>query len=173
MGSGGLIVPGWILTDMEQLDILRKEDWRTYFRTNSIRAILAEHVWEHLSTNEGIEAARLCFQYLRPGGRLRVAVPDGLHPDPVYVDAVKPGGTGPGAEDHKVLYSWRTLRAVFEKAGFETRAIEYFDEDGQFRAVEWDPGEGMIRRSSRFDDRNRDGQLRYTSIIIDAIKPRA
>jgi predicted SAM-dependent methyltransferase len=162
---------GWLVTDIDQLNILVDQDWRRFFVPNSLEAILAEHVWEHLSAEQGLDAARLCFRYLRPGGRLRVAVPDGLHPDPAYIDAVKPGGGGPGADDHKVLYTYPTLRALFENAGFTTRTLEYFDEGGAFHAVEWSRADGMIRRSVRFDDRNQVGQLRYTSIIIDAIKP--
>ena len=117
LGSGETAIPGWIPTDVDQLNILVDGDWRRFFAADSIDAILAEHVWEHLSQDEGIEAARLCFRHLRPGGRLRIAVPDGLHPDQQYVDAVRPGGTGPGAEDHKVLYSCRSLQDVLAKGG--------------------------------------------------------
>ena len=52
-----------------------------YFNEGSIDAILAEHVWEHLAEEEGLAAAKCCYRYLRPGGYLRVAVPDGFHPD--------------------------------------------------------------------------------------------
>jgi len=171
LGSGGVRVPGWIMTDIEQLDILRGEDWAVYFRPASLDAILAEHVWEHLSEEDGVAAARHCFRHLRPGGRLRIAVPDGLHPDPQYIDAVRPGGTGPGAGDHKVLYTCRSLQEALERAGFHARPLEYFDEGGFFHATVWDPQDGMIRRSARFDDRNRNGELRYTSIVMDAMKP--
>lgn len=39
-------------------------------------AFLAEHVWEHLSLDDAHRATRNCQRYLRPGGRLRLAVPD-------------------------------------------------------------------------------------------------
>lgn len=39
-------------------------------------AFVAEHVWEHLSLSDAHVAARNCQRYLRPGGRLRIAVPD-------------------------------------------------------------------------------------------------
>lgn len=171
IGSGGIPVPGWLVTDIDQLNILADGDWRRYFAPGSIDTILAEHVWEHFSMDEGAAAARLCFRYLRLGGRLRIAVPDGLHPDPGYVNAVRPGGTGPGAEDHKVLYTWRAFQNLFQEAGFSTRLLEYFDEKGQFHAVEWNPSDGMIRRSLHFDSRNAGGDLNYSSIVIDAIKP--
>jgi predicted SAM-dependent methyltransferase len=172
LGSGETAIPGWILTDIDQLNVLKDGDWRRYFAPNSIDSMLAEHVWEHMSEQDGIDAARLCFKYLRPGGRLRIAVPDGFHPDPRYVDAVKPGGSGPGADDHKVLYSCRSLQVALSAAGFQPFPLEYFDEDRRFHAVDWDADDGMIQRSARFDDRNRDGEMRYTSIIVDCLKPR-
>lgn len=39
-------------------------------------AFSAEHVWEHLSLHDAHRATRNCFRNLRPGGRLRLAVPD-------------------------------------------------------------------------------------------------
>lgn len=171
LGSGGISPRGWIATDIDQLDISAERDWQRYFSPGSVDAILAEHVWEHLSWQDGAAAARLCFKYLRAGGYLRIAVPDGLHPDPQYIDAVKPGGTGPGANDHKVLYTCETLQRHLATAGFDVRALEYFDEEGQFHARTWDPADGLVRRSARFDERNQDGTLRYTSIIVDAVKP--
>lgn len=170
LGAGGIPVKGWLLTDIEQLNILLDRDWRFYFRPSSIDAMVAEHVWEHLDHEDALRAAQLCFRYMRPGGRLRVAVPDMFHPMPEYIDAVKPGGSGPGADDHKVLYAWSALRRLFEEAGFSTTALEYFDEQGKFHSIDWNPEEGMIRRSRRFDPRNQDGVLHYTSVIVDAIK---
>ena len=135
-------------------------------------AILAEHVWEHLTQKEGLIAAKMCFQYLQPGGRLRIAVPDGCNPDSNYRKWVQPGGTGPGADDHKILYTYDSLQQLLVEAGFHTELLEYFDSSGQFHFVEWDPSDGMIRRSRRFDARNQGGKLGYTSLIVDAWKPR-
>lgn len=39
-------------------------------------AFLAEHVLEHLSLQDAHHAARNCHRFLRPGGRMRIAVPD-------------------------------------------------------------------------------------------------
>lgn len=171
LGSAGFADPGWIATDRDRLDILADRDWRRHFRPASLDAILAEHVWEHLDAADGLAAGRLCLAYLKPGGYARIAVPDGLHPDPDYIEAVRPGGSGPGAEDHKLLYTYKTLGALFEAAGFRVELLEYFDEVGRFHAEHWDPAGGTIRRSLRFDPRNADGGHIYTSVIIDAIKP--
>lgn len=138
---------------------------------NTVNAILAEHVWEHLDCKAAITAAQNCFKYLMPGGYIRVAVPDGMYPDQEYIDYVKPGGYGAGSDDHYVLYTYETLTAVFVSVGFEISLLEYFDEPGTFHFQEWSPADGMISRSSRFDSRNGTRELAYTSIILDAIKP--
>ena len=170
VGASGVFSDSWIQTDVEYLNLLKPEHWRAYFRKNSIDAILAEHVWEHLSQDEGLQAAERCFEYLKPGGYLRVAVPDGCHPDQEYVSQVKVGGTGSGADDHKVLYTFESLRSLFTTAGFTVALLEYFDEEGNFHFENWDPDAGLICRSKRFDSRNQSGMLRYTSIILDAHK---
>jgi predicted SAM-dependent methyltransferase len=48
---------------------------------------------------------------------------------------------------------------------------EYYDRSGSFRFSEWNPADGMIRRSMRFDERNSPQRLAYTSVVIDAVKP--
>jgi predicted SAM-dependent methyltransferase len=172
LGASSTFDPGWIPTEIGALNILHPKDWERFFQPDSIDAMLAEHVWEHLTEAEGLAGAELCRKYLRPGGYLRIAVPDGWHPNPEYISWVKVGGTGAGASDHKVLYTCRSLKELLERAGFEVRLYEYFDEQGKFHFQEWSPGEGKIHRSKRFDKRNRNGALNYTSIVADAVKPK-
>jgi predicted SAM-dependent methyltransferase len=171
VGSSGIYEPGWIPTEMDYLNLLKPADWRRVFSENSLTAILAEHVWEHLTPEDGLLAALTCHNYLRPGAHLRLAVPDGFHPDRDYRDWVRPGGCGPGADDHKVLYTHVTLAAMLAQAGFMIELLEYFDATGHFHESRWDPADGMVHRSRRFDERNRGGALRYTSLVVDARKP--
>lgn len=175
IGASGRYDEGWIPTEKDYLNLLRPEDWARFFPPESVAALLAEHVWEHLTAEEARIAAETCFTYLRPGGYLRIAVPDGLHPDPAYIATVEVQ-TQPDAlgllyrNDHRVLYTYHTARALFEAAGFRVEMLEYFDEGGNFQEVEWSERQGTIWRSRRFDPRNRDGRLAYTSIILDAVK---
>ena len=173
IGTSGVDQRSWIPTDVEYLNMLKPEDWAAFFVPESIDAILAEHVWEHLTASDAVTAASNCFRYLKPGGYIRVAVPDGFHPDPSYIGWVKPGGSGLGSDDHKVLYDYHSFAQVFEKAGFETQLLEYFDESGKFHANEWDVQKGMVWRSQKFDERNLNGKLVYTSIIMDAWKDKS
>lgn len=171
IGASGVEYPGWLSTDRAQIDVARRECFARHWRRNSRWAFLAEHVWEHLEPNDAKLAAENCFEFLRPGGRLRIAVPDGLHPDPDYQERVRPGGLGAGAMDHKVLYTFMTLKELLEAAGFEVEMLEYWDETRTFNFREWSSDDGYIRRSCRFDPRNQGGSLAYTSLIVDARKP--
>ncbi|MFH1827618.1 MAG: hypothetical protein ABH812_04325 [bacterium] len=170
VGSSNIYQQGWAASEIYFLNLLHEKGWKKFFNKNSIDAILAEHVWEHLSKKEGIKAAKLCYSYLKYGGYLRVAVPDGNHPIKEYLDWVKPKGKGPGAYDHKVLYTYQTFADLFKSVGFSVNLFEYFDNKGKFRYTNWNPNEGMIYRSAKFDKRNSSGTLAYTSIILDAKK---
>jgi predicted SAM-dependent methyltransferase len=168
VGAAGTRYDGWVSTNEPLLNLLRSESWKAWLDEDSIKMILAEHVWEHLSEPEGIVAAKNCFQFLAPGGRLRLAVPDALKPDPVYHEHCRPGRC-PG---HKVFYDYRSLSQVLRAAGFTVRLLEYWDELGTFHESVWSSSDGHIRRSHRFDVRNKGGsELNYTSVIIDGIKP--
>lgn len=126
IGAGAKREPGWIRTQIEFLNLLEPTDWESFFQPDSIDAMLAEHVWEHLTLEEGRAAAKTCFKYLKAGAWLRVAVPDGFHPNPTYVEWVKVGGASPGqiANGHKVLYTYRALAELFETCGFEVVLYE-------------------------------------------------
>ena len=108
---------------------------------------------------------------MAPGGTLRIAVPDGYHPDKDYIDWVKVGGNGFGADDHKILYNYYIMKTKLEKVGFKVELLEYWDENGVFHFTDWSSEAGFIRRSKNNDERNQSGKLKYTSLIVDAIKP--
>src|SRR5690554_2271245 len=88
LGAGGIYQEGWIATDIDRLNIVQEQDWHALFVPNSIDVLLAEHVWEHLTLEEGVIGLKHCFQFLKPGGYFRIAVPDGNHPDPEYIEYV-------------------------------------------------------------------------------------
>lgn len=170
IGSGQRFTDGWVPTEQHFLDLLKVNTWLKYFKKNGIDSLLAEHVWEHLTPEQGKKAAETCHTFLKKGGHLRVAVPDGFHPNPEYIDYVKPGGHGAGADDHKVLYNYKSFSTLFSENSFEINLLEYFDENGEFQTKPWDLNDGYVHRSIRYDERNRDGNPNYTSLILDAIK---
>lgn len=167
--------PGWLHTQEEELDLLDEKTWRKMFDHHSITAILAEHIWEHLSYEEGIEAAKICHAFLKPNGYIRCAVPDAFFQDKAYQEIVKVGGPGPKdhpAADHKIVYNYKTLTQMFQAAGYTVRRLEYCDEEGEFRENDWKAEDGVIFRSKKFDPRNQGESLVFPSLIVDAIKIR-
>lgn len=171
IGAGGLTASGWIATDQDILDISSEADWSRLLRGRNVTALLAEHVLEHMEPDDAQRALGNAWHALARGGYFRIAVPDGYHANPAYIDAVRPGGHGSGSNDHRVLYNHETLALMLTRTGFRVALLEWYDRQGQFHQAEWDPGNGLVRRSLRFDPRNRDGRPNYTSLIVDAFKP--
>ncbi|WP_127585400.1 class I SAM-dependent methyltransferase [Paenibacillus koleovorans] len=174
LGAGRTKYEGWLSTQEEELNLLASEDWNRLFTEESIDALLAEHVWEHLTYEEGGVAANHCFQFLKPGGYIRCAVPDKNFRNEWYQQMVQIGGPGPAdhpAASHKIVYDAKTFVQVFAKAGFEVSLLEYCDEDGDFHYTHWNEADGRIGRSFRFDTRNSKESLGMVSIIVDAKKP--
>lgn len=174
LGAGTQRWPGWIATQQSELDFLQPAQWVSYFGERRATAFLCEHVWEHLTEEQGRVAATICFRYLMPGGYLRCAVPDANFPNAEYQRMAQPGGPGPAdhpAADHKIVYDYRRFVAIFESAGFTVDLLEWCDEAGRFHFNYWDPADGPIYRSLRSDHRNQDGKLGFVSLILDARKP--
>lgn len=166
--------PGWIHTQEKELNLLDENTWQNRFDKNTITAILAEHVWEHLTFEEGLKAAKMCFKYLKPFGYIRCAVPDGYFSDESYQNIVKVGGPGPQehpAASHKIVHNFKTLTNMFQSAGYEVKLLEYCDEEGNFHQNYWDGVDGVIFRSKKYDPRKQADKLVFPSLIIDAMKP--
>jgi predicted SAM-dependent methyltransferase len=172
VGAGNTWQDGWLSLKESDLDIANPYQWAELFEPNSIDAIVAEHVWEHLTLDEGWQALLNCYRYLKRGGTLRIAVPDGFHGDPHYINWVAPG-VGYNGDDHKVLYNVELLGVMMSRAGFTILPCAFFDLDGRFYQGEIDPEYGRIRRTA--------GSLHclllsiwvcayYTSLVIDGIK---
>ena len=173
LGAGQTTQEGWQATQESELNLLNDKDWAIHFEEGSIDALLAEHVWEHMTYEEGIKAAELCYKYLKRGGYLRCAVPDKNFDDDWYQNMVQVGGPGPKdhpAVTHKIVYDYKEFVDVFERAGFKVELLEYCDENHQFHHKYWNELNGKINRSYRFDTRNNEKCLKMVSIILDAKK---
>lgn len=169
IGSEKTAYPNWLPTNIESLNLLEKSSFQNLFAEKKATKFLAEHVFEHISYANALIALKNCFEFMEKGGSIRIAVPDGFHPNKDYIDMVKPGGHGEGADDHKLLYDYHQLSKVLEDAGFRVQLLEYYNEHGQFHFVDWKSEDGHILRSRRFDKRFNE-PLGYSSLIIDGIK---
>jgi predicted SAM-dependent methyltransferase len=173
IGAGQTNYDGWISTQEIELNVMDESSFNNLFEVDSIDTLLAEHVWEHMTFEDGIVAAKNCFKYLKPGGYLRCAVPDANFDNEYYQNMVQIGGPGPKdhpAYSHKIVYDYKKLVSVFEAAGFTVDLLEYCDEHSKFHSKYWNPEDGFIGRSYQFDTRNSNEQLGMVSIIIDARK---
>jgi predicted SAM-dependent methyltransferase len=170
IGAGDTKYNGWISTDINTLDITSFNSWQFLFKINSLDNILAEHIFEHLTFEEAVIACNNCNKFLKKGGNLRIAVPDGYFPNKNYIESVKPGGLGPGAKDHKQLYNFKSIQKIFNSKIFDYELIEYFDQNGKFNNNMLDINKGYIIRSRFNDERNTINKINYTSLIIDLIK---
>ncbi len=173
IGAGKTALDGWISTQETELNVLNKSDFEKIFSKEKPTAFLAEHVWEHMTCEEGLLAAKNCYEYLEEGGYMRVAVPDKNFRNEWYQNLVKVGGNGDPAHPaytHKIVYDYKTFSEIFVQAGFDVELLEYCDENGNFHYKYWNAHDGKIGRSLRFDTRNHDGKLGMVSIVLDAKK---
>ncbi len=173
IGAGSTSFDGWISTQEDELNVLDRSSWLNRFELESVDALLAEHVWEHMTEEEGVVAAKNCYDFLKPGGYIRCAVPDVNFDNEWYQDMVQVGGPGPidhPAYTHKIVYDYCKFKRVFEEAGFKVELLEYCDDKGKFHYSYWNEVDGMIGRSFRFDTRNSIEGIGMVSIIIDAKK---
>lgn len=173
IGAGATSYDGWISTQESELNLLDRRDFERMFSTKKPTAFLAEHVWEHMTLEQGIAAAKNCYDFLADGGYIRAAVPDRNFRNEWYQNMVKVGGNGDPnhpAFTHKIVYDYKLFREVFESAGFVVDLLEYCDDNGDFHYKYWNESDGMIGRSLRFDTRNSLEKLGMVSIIIDAKK---
>jgi SAM-dependent methyltransferase len=80
------------------------------FRTGAFDVVYHSHLLEHLTRTEGTALLTECWRVLRPGGVLRVAVPDLERIATLYVDAVRDLRAGvPGA---RARHTWLTLELL-------------------------------------------------------------
>lgn len=169
LGAGPSCYEGWISSDLPYFDITKKEHWEKYFTKRKIDNLLAEHVIEHLDELQVKEVLLFAFQYLQKGGIFRIAVPDAFHPNPEYIEAVKPNGNGQGADDHKTFWNYNSLPQLAISSGFESANIlEYADENKIIHCSDFDNSNGVIQRSK--SKNHKSPILDYSSLIVDIIK---
>ncbi|MEM1058729.1 MAG: methyltransferase domain-containing protein [Verrucomicrobiota bacterium] len=79
LGCGPIYLPGWLNTEL--LPLWKKDCWIDLrhglpFPDGSVRAVYANQVLEHFTHEDGTRLLANCHRVLRPGGALRLAVPD-------------------------------------------------------------------------------------------------
>jgi len=168
LGSSGTHYKGWIATDLPHFDILVEKNWSYFFNTVSIDNILAEHVLEHLTKEQVIKVLTYAYKYLKEEGVFRIAVPDRNHPNPNYIEFVRPGGSGVGADDHKSFWDFKTMSGVAKSIGFSINLLEHVNDSKNIITSNFSEADGNIIRSL---SKGYKGEINnYSSLIIDLRK---
>ena len=164
---------GWYSTNEQWLDIAREADWQRVFQGKALLThVLAEHVFEHLTPDETLEALRLVARHMHTGGRIRIAVPDGYNPDPTYIHHVGIAGIGADAKDHKQLLNCDSLMQYLHEAGFEPELKEGYHPSGELEQQPLGAEAGLVIRS-RCNARTMAGRSGWdfvdanTSLVVD------
>jgi predicted SAM-dependent methyltransferase len=141
IGCGTLYKDGWVNVDLAgtKVDLPWDLAQPLPFPPRSVDAIFHEHLLEHLTYIQGIELHRRCLELLRPGGILRVGVPDAGAVLQAYAMA-SPGDASqwPTAmarvasltydSGHRSIYDAETLELSCMAAGFVSAAECQFGE---------------------------------------------
>ena len=130
--------------------------------------ILAEHVIKHWTVEDFRLFLRVVRPFLARRGRIRIAVPDGYHHDPGYLEWVRPGGTGVGADDHKIRCNYVSISRVLSEERYSYNLLKYFDQAGNFHHSQRNVTDGPVTRSADFDPRNKESPLSYRILIVNA-----
>lgn len=173
LGAAETYQKGWYSTNECWLDISNPRHWESVFHGRKlITHAVAEHVFEHLTHAEALQALKNVAEHMVAGGRIRIAVPDGYHPDKEYLRHVGINGIGDDAADHKQLLNTDVLQALLAEAGFQARHVEGYDKDANLVQLPYSPDDGAIRRSrlNRQPGKTWGFPDADTSLIVDGIK---
>lgn len=169
IGASGTSQQNFISTNFNTINLLDSNTWKKYFSENSIDNILAEHVWEHLTLEEGTLAIQTCLNYLKIGGNLRIAVPDSYHPSSTYREMCKPRGSGVGAKDHKIFYNIDLMDKLLQSFNdfIEISYKEYYSKENILFTDYLEENKGKILRTEQNKRKIDNSHYYYSSLILD------
>lgn len=160
-GSEDVFGP-WVPFTVNDLDILSRDDFRFYFQQpQSVDAILAEHVLEHLPAGDVLQALRLCREFLKvPEGYMRIAVPDWFS---YSGDMTRKMAVADMQQGHYTQLNIHSITYLLEKASFHVIPREHSTKENIAVVTHFNPLDGLIRRSTCFSD-----SPYPPSVIVDA-----
>jgi len=146
------------------------------FEASQFGFIFSEHFFEHLFIDEAAALFGECHRLLKPGGVLRIAVPDAdlrtyEYPEPVGYPNSRERWHEP--DKHKTRWSVYSLTYVLGQAGFAVNPLAWCDKFGAFHFEEPQRDDPLYRHSLGEPfafDLTCIKRLK-SSLVVDAIKP--
>jgi predicted SAM-dependent methyltransferase len=147
LGSGGEHKDGWVNVDLlgDPVELAWNLARPLPLPSGSAEAIFHEHLLEHLSLADGAALLRECHRVLRPGGVLRIGVPDAgrlvrscANGGAGLIEETRPGRPTPLLamqemfywHRHLTMYDFETLRFLCRACGFaEVKERAFGDSD--------------------------------------------
>jgi predicted SAM-dependent methyltransferase len=134
IGCGGVKINGFINIDAFKTPatdfICEIENLPKYIRPNSISMIYSSHTLEHFARREAIEVLKMFYDFLQPGGELRISVPDLIKladlaktkskfKDMELIQGVLMGGQDTRYNYHKSIFWFDLLKQILLDIGFK------------------------------------------------------
>jgi len=130
IGCGNKYIPGFTHIDIRELphvDYVTSADKLTMFEDNTVDLIYACHILEHFSRDEFETVLIEWYRILKPGGILRLAVPDFERWAEIYLatkDLQLILGSIVGGQDypgnmHHMIFDFHLLSTVLATIGFK------------------------------------------------------
>lgn len=168
LGCGPYPKPGWVNIDLSghPVDLRWNLERPLPFKPGSVDAIFHEHLLEHLPLSTGLEFLRANYRLLRPGGVLRVVVPDAG----AYLESYGSGGDGLLRElrsdrPTKMLAINELFYMYTHVAMFDAETLTLF-----LRAAGFDHVERMDFGESRLDPCPDSEHRRPESLYLEAVR---
>jgi predicted SAM-dependent methyltransferase len=157
LGCGNTVAPNWINVDgspaillnkfpkfllryilpYDRMEVLKGNKFIHFnlqndlpFKNNSADYIYMSHVLEHLYKNDGEHLLQEIFRVLKPGGIVRIGVPDLdlelLKPPEEIVSSFLPQSREPYFSYHRYMYNFSMLRCLLETLNFQNISKKEF-----------------------------------------------
>ena len=120
---------GYISFEQRDLDVTVRSDFSRLFCEASVDTFLTEHTFEHITYEGGQAAFENFAQFLKPGGMLRIAVPnDGTRAGQQIGEKLVDTNYG-----HVAAYGFEFLKDKLLRAGFSR--VELIEEKVKYNAT--------------------------------------
>jgi len=130
IGCGKRIINGWVNIDLDPAnkpDIVDDAETLSLINDGSADIIYASHVLEHFKRNNTLKVLQLWHSKLKPGGVLRLAVPDFEKVVQAYTSRGLPlktllgflvGGQKNDLDNHYMVFDFNLLESTLKKANY-------------------------------------------------------